>query len=113
MHSIMLITSIKVFGRISERISPTAIQNRANPITRFIVMHPFLFCVFYARPACFMRHIPVFLHIRIQNIRHILLCKFIVPFCELVYHVRHHIKNLRNRILILNIHKLRLSILNH
>lgn len=60
MHSIILITSMNVFGRISERIKPTATQNRANPITRFIVMHPFLFCVFYARPACFMRQSLIF-----------------------------------------------------
>lgn len=60
MHSMILITSINVFGRINDRIKPTATQNRANPITRFIAIHLFFFCTFYAYTVPFMRRDPVF-----------------------------------------------------
>ena len=60
MHSMILITSINVFGRINDRIKPTATQNRANPITRFIAIHLFFFCTLYAYTVPFMRRDPVF-----------------------------------------------------
>ncbi len=106
----MLITSINVLGRIKDKISPTATQNRANPITRFISHAPVplldILCqdrLFYAAALPF----------GVKNIRHLLLRHLIiVTLSELIHHIRHHIEDLGDRILILDVHQPRLSVLD-